>query len=85
MPDEATAVGSPPRVFVDRVRSALIMSSIWWLLYWNTHFRVWCVFRTSHAHLEVSRVVRVSLEVGSVRARLLKSISSIAVSSRGRS
>ena len=34
-------------------------------------FRVWSVFRKLHAQLEVCRVVRVLLEVGSVRARLL--------------
>ena len=34
-------------------------------------FRVWSVFRKLHAQLEVLRVVRVWLEVGSVRARLL--------------
>ena len=37
-------------------------------------FHVWFVFRKLHAKLEVRRVVRVWLEVGSVRARLLKII-----------
>ena len=45
-----------------------------WLLYWNTH-PVCALFSGKlHAQLDALRVVRVLLELGTVRARLLQII-----------
>ena len=71
MPDAATAGGSSPRLCVDRACPGLMLSFCWWLLFWNTYSVCGLFFGKLHAQLEVWRVVRVLLEVGSVRVRLL--------------
>ena len=69
LPDATAAGGYSPRLCVNRVCPGLVLPFYWWLLYWNTYSVCGLFFGKWHAQLEVRRVVRVLLEVGSMMAR----------------
>ena len=71
MPDAATAGVLSPTLSVDRVLAGVDAVVLLVAIVLEYTSWVWSVFRKLHAKLEVRRVVRVWLEVGSVRARLL--------------
>ena len=70
MPDAATAGGSSPRLCGQSL-SGVDAAALLVAIVLEHTFRVWSFFGKLHAQLEVWRVVRVLLEAGSVRARLL--------------